>query len=275
MGDVNKFLILICFIAGNSFCFSQNADTLHVNYYIGSPFSFEGNGEEKGIEIEIIKEYSAWLSSKKKIDSPIKFSGFSNFEDFFLHTKKGGKNTIGLGSVTVNQERLKDIDFTASFIKNVAFCITNGNAPDIKVKTRDEVVKVLGNMTALTIPNTSLNKYVDELKKNYVQDLKTNTFDNERKILDEISKNILFFGYVDAVGFWFYLKSNPSKFLKMQKILNQSKEELAFILPKGSKHKLLFAEFFNGPTGFKTTKRYREILEKYLGSYMTQNLAIN
>jgi ABC-type amino acid transport substrate-binding protein len=272
---VNKVIVAICFVLSSCFCFSQHADTLCVNYYIGSPFSFAENGEVKGIEIEIIKEYSSWLKDKKNINLPLKFSGFSSFELFFSTTKKGNKNTIGLGSVTINQERLKEIDFTAAFLKNVAFCITNGNAPDVKIKSRDEIIKIFGNMTALTIPNTSLSKYVEEIKKTYVQDLKINPFTDEVKILDEISKNILYFGYVDAVGFWFYLKSNPSKFLKMQKILNQSKEELGFVLPKGSQHKVLFNEFFAGPSGFKTTRRYREILEKYLGSYMTQNLAVN
>ena len=53
------------------------------------------------------------------------------------------------------------------------------------------------------------------------------------------------------------------------------KEELGFIMPKASPHKALFNEFFASPGGFKTTKNYRVILEKYMGSYMTQNMAIN
>ncbi len=61
----------------------------------------------------------------------------------------------------------------------------------------------------------------------------------------------------------------------MQKALNQSKEELGFILPKGSQHKALFNEFFNGAAGFKKSKAYKAILEKYLGAYMTQTMSVN
>src|SRR5690606_38646139 len=128
-----------------------------------------------------------------------------------------------------------EIDFSTPYLKNVAFCITNGHAPDVKSKNADEIMRSLGSMNALTMPNTTLNKYVNEIKKSYINDLKIVYHNDEVQILDEISRNVLSFGYVDAIGFWFYVKNNPQKFLKMQKILSQSKEEMGFILPKGSK----------------------------------------
>lgn len=57
--------------------------------------------------------------------------------------------------------------------------------------------------------------------------------------------------------------------------MNQSHEELAFIMPKGGANKNLYNEFFNGATGFKKNKNYRAILEKHLGAYMTNNMAVN
>ena len=272
---LKKISLIIILALSTFFCFSQNTDTLYINYFPHSPFSFNEASGPKGLEIEIINEYVAWLKSKKKMNIPVKYNSFSDFSTFYGQIRKSSKNTIGLGSTTISAERLKEVDFTTGYLKNVAFCVTNGNVPDIKTKNPDEIVKVLGSMTALTIDNTSLNRYVNDIKKTYVQDLKVAYQPDETKILDEISKNVLNFGYLDAVGFWFYLKNNPRKFLKMQKILNQSKEELGFVLPKGSQHKLLFNEFFNGPAGFKNSKTYREILEKYLGTYMTQNMAIN
>ncbi len=248
---------------------------MFVNYYSQAPFALNDNGDAKGMEIEIINEYLAWLKTSKKMEPPVKFVKFTDWNQFFTRTKSSPKNTIGLGSVTINAERMKEIDFTSGYLKNVSFCITNGNAPEIKTKTPDEIVRVLGHMTALTLTNSTLNKHVNELKKAYIQDLKITAQPDEIKILDEISKNILYFGYVDAVGFWFYLKNNPQRFLKMQKVLAQSKEEFGFILPKGSQHKVLFNEFFNGAAGFKKSKNYKLILEKYLGPYMTQTMAVN
>lgn len=266
-------VIFLLFITGN--VFSQNSDTLLVNYYINNPYAFEENAEHKGIEVEIMNEYVNWLNTKKKKSIIVKYKGVNSFETFFNGIKTAPKNTMGMGSVTIGKEKLVSVDFTSAYLKNVATCVTNGNAPDIKSKTPDEIVKALGSMIAVTMEKTSLNKYCNDVKKQYLKEMKIIFLPNETKILDEISRNVLYFGYVDAVSFWFYLKNNPRKFLKAQKVLNQSKEELGFIMPKGSPHKMLFDEFFSGPTGFKKTPAYKAILEKYLGAFMAQSVSVN
>ena len=254
---------------------AQVPDTLYINYYVHAPFAYPEDGIVKGIESEIMNEYILWLKAKKKITVTFQYREFNDFSSFYNATRTAPKNTIGLGSATINQERLKEVDFTKAYLKNVAFCVTNGHAPDVKTKNPDEIVRSLGSMSALTLSNTTLSKYVNELKKSYINDLEIKNVSDEVKILDEISKNVLVFGYVDAIGFWTYLKKNPQKFLKMQRILSQAKEELGFVVPKGSQHKALFDEFFSGPGGLKSTPTYRAILEKYLGTYMAQNVAVN
>lgn len=265
------FLFLTLASAGGA----QTADTLYINYYSQVAFAEDRNGEVKGLEVDIINEYVNWLKTKKQQPFVTKYIKFTDFDQFYSGSSSAGKNKIGLGSVTVNSERMKQADFTSAYLKNVSFCITNGNAPDIKLKTPEEIVKVLGHMTALTLTNSTLNKRLSDIKKAYIPDLRIVHRPSEVAILDDIARNILYFGYVDAVSFWFYLKTNPTKFLKMQKVMSQSHEELAFLLPKGSQHRELFNEFFNGPAGFKKNKSYKVILEKHLGSYMTQNMAIN
>lgn len=272
---MRKLTLIFLFLLFTLKVWCQGQDTLYINYNVLAPFSVVKNNTPSGIEIDIINEYILWLKTTKKMDLAVKYNSFNDHDFFYAATKKGTKNTIGCGAITITPERAKEVDFPSPYIKNVAFCITNGNAPDIKAKTKPELMKNLGSMTALTVANTSLSKHIVTLKKTFIPDLKVAFHDSQVKILDEIAKNVLNFGYVDALEFWFYLKSNPQKFLKMQKVLNQSKDELAFVMPKGSPHKALFNEFFSGPNGFKNNRNYRAILEKYIGSYMTQNMAIN
>jgi hypothetical protein len=270
-----KLFLTLLTVSGFLLSRAQAPDTLVLNYCLQAPFAISENGRPQGIEVDIMNEYILWLKAKKKLNITFRYNEFSDPVAFFIATKHGSKHTIGLGSVKISPDKQKEFDFTSAYLKHVAFCVTNGNAPDVKTKTADEITRSLGSMSALTLQNSSLDKYVNELKKTYLQDLKISYQPDQIKILDEISRNVLYFGYVDAIGFWFYLKNNPNKFLKMQKILSQSKEEVAFIVPKGGFHKALFDEFFSGPGGFKSTPTYRAILEKYLGSYMTQNVAVN
>ncbi|MGE0568696.1 MAG: hypothetical protein AB7O73_12160, partial [Bacteroidia bacterium] len=157
------------------------------------------------------------------------------------------------------------------YLKNVAFCVTNGNAPNIKAKAKPDIYKVLAPMTALTIKETALSKCLDEIKKLYISDMKVINLDSQEEILFNVAKNILSYGYVNAIDFWIYLKENPKKFLKVQKTLDQNKENYSFVFSKNSNHKIYFDEFFKT---FKTSTKYRLILERYIGGFMTQNLAI-
>jgi ABC-type amino acid transport substrate-binding protein len=272
--QLNKPFLILFALFISSLCFSQSGDTLTIDYLSRSALSSSENGQMKGIEVDILAEYANWLKNKKNTDLVVKYNEFKDFDSFFTATQKIGANGIGSGGVIINKERAKEVDFTDPYLKNVAFCITNGNAPEVKSKSTDDIIRGLGSMSALTIQNTNLNVYVNELKKQSIKDLKIQYYNTEAKILEDISKNVLYFGYVDAIGFWFFLKSNPSKVLKIQKNLSQSREEIGFVLPKGSRHKLLFNEFFSGSTGFKSTPAYRAILEKHLGSYMAQNVTV-
>jgi ABC-type amino acid transport substrate-binding protein len=267
---MRKFAILL--ILSSYLGFSQSGDTLYINYFDNAPFASVDSGKTKGLEVDIMNEYLLWLKTTKKITLTPKYVGFKDFEKFYTSTKIGTKNTIGLGSVAINPERLKEVDFTSAYLKNIVNCVTNGNAPEIKTKTPNEITKTLGVMTAITVSNTTLSKYVNDLKKTYLPELKITYQPNGKRVLDEIARNVLYFGYVDEITFWYYVKNNPYKFVKVQKPLVQSKEEFGFVLPKNGGQKTLFNEFF---LGFKKTNNYKFILEKHLGTYMAKTLAVN
>jgi ABC-type amino acid transport substrate-binding protein len=271
---LRHFLILLTGLV-SLFAAAQPPDSLVINYYTRVPFAYQEEGRLKGIDVDIMNEYVLWLVTKKKIAVKLRYSEHQDFQSFLAAVKKGGQTGIGLGSVPVSAEYQKEIDFSAPYLKHVAFCITNGNSPDVKVKGVDDITRTLGSMSALTVSNTALQKYVGELKKQYLTDLKIVFHPDETKILDEIARNVLCFGYVDAVNFWYYLKTHPGKFLKMQKALSQAKEEFAFMFPKNSPHKALFNEFFSSATGFKSAPGYRSTLERHLGAYMASNVAVN
>lgn len=229
------------------------------------------SGGVKGLEIDIINEYALWLKTTKKLDFTIDYVEITEYSALINEVKKSKQKAIGIGGCISGFEKQTEFDYTTPHLKNLSFCITNGNAPDIKTKNQADIYRVLANMTAITINNSNLLNCTNDIKKLYVKDLKITFATTQTEILNTIAKNILIFGYVDAVEFWFYLKTNPNKFLKIQKSLDQTKENFSFLLAKNSEHKALFNEFF---TSFRTGPKYRIILEKHLGGFMSQNMII-
>ncbi|MBP9068156.1 MAG: hypothetical protein KBG47_01525 [Bacteroidia bacterium] len=251
-------------------CIYSQSSIITINYISHAPFAIKDSTGPKGLEIEIMNEYVLWLKSVKKKDVTIDYKLKDDYTSLVNDIKKNAKS-IGLAACITGFEKTTDVEYSAPFLKNVSFCITNGNAPDVKAKNAAEITRALGNMTALTIDKTNLNICVAEIKKLYINDLKVSFLNTDIEILNSIAKNVLYFGYVDAIDFWMYLKKYPNKFLKVQKSLDQTKETFSFILPKGSEHKKLFGEFF---ISFKAGVKYRLLLEKHLGGFMAQNMAI-
>jgi hypothetical protein len=225
----------------------------------------------KGLEIDILNEYALWLKTTKKQTFTINYMPVKDYNEVVTEIIKLNQNAIGAGGCISGFEKQPELVYTSPYLKNISFCITNGNAPDIKTKTRADVYPVLSSMTALTIQKSNLFNCTNDIKKQYVNNLKISFVNSQSEILNAISKNILMFGYVDAIEFWFFLKTNPYKFLKIQKSLDQIKENYSFLIGKNSEHKTLFNEFF---ATFKTGPKYRILLEKHLGGFMSQNMAI-
>ncbi len=270
-----KKIILSLFLAASLSAVSQKLDTLNIYYLNNSTFAFPENGTVSGVEADIIKEYAAWLKAKKNISVYLNFKSFDGFESLYNAVKKGDKKVIGLSTVTMNTEREKEVDFSPPYMRNVTVCITNGNVATVKEKSAAEVNRVLGKLSGVGIVNSTFTNYLNNLKKSYLPALKINNVTRVSEIMESIASNNNTFGYVDVVDYWYYIKNNPNKYLKMQKELNMSNEKFGFIMPKGNLNKELLGEFFESGFGFTSTKAYHQILEKYLSYEVLQTVEVN
>lgn len=243
--------------------------TLNVYYGDFAPFSFvdKKTGLISGIEADIIKEFVSWAKVKKGVVVNVKYTAKPVFQDLYNDVKQGQPNTLGVGSVTINTEREKDIAFTAAYMKNMSVLITHGGVPTLK--KMEDISTVFDSLTAVTEKGTSHEKYLSEIKQKYFPTMKITM--EQPDIAEKIAKNKKTFGYVDLIVFWNYVTKN-SGYLKMHRIANMQNEEFGFILPKGSDWKAAFDEFLEGGFGFTATKKYKAILEKYLGYEVIQSV---
>ena len=271
---MKKLSLIIVLFLGISSLKSQVADSLIINYYENFPYAYTESGKLKGIEIDIIEEYVTWLKQKKNTSLIVVYNPYKEFSSFYSSVKSGNAKTIGLGSVTTNNERQKEILFSPPYLQNVAVLITGGRVPTVQNKTKEEVTKTLGGLSAIVVSNSSHVKYLNEIKSLFVPTLKISFTETQSKVLEGIISSNSAFGYVDIVAYWSFLKANPSKFLKIQKAFTEPKEYLGFVMPKSSIHSATINEFFESGFGFTSTKIYHQILEKYLGYEIIESVEI-
>jgi ABC-type amino acid transport substrate-binding protein len=268
-----KIIFIFALLLSFNSLISQT-DSLTIYYYDNYPYAFDDNGTIKGIEIDIIKEYTDWLKQKKSINVVVSYKAFKEFSGFYNGVKNGGSKVIGLGSVTINAEREKEIVFSSAYLNNTPVLITDGRVPTIKLKNTDEISKVLDGLNALVVNTSSHMKYINDIKKDYVPTLKISFKETQQSVLEGITNDAKIFGYADIIAYWSFLKKNPNRFLKIQKVFNQPSESLGFIMPKKNVNTLLINEFFESGFGFTSTKTYHQILEKYLGYEIIESVEI-
>jgi len=266
---ISIFVLLLTFNA-----LLSQTDSLIIYYYDNYPYAFDENNTVKGIEVDIIKEYTEWLKQKKNINVVVTYKSFKEFSSFYNGVKNGNAKVLGLGSVTINTEREKEVMFSSPYLNNTPVLITDGKVPTIKLKNATDVSKVLGGLNALVVNTSSHMKYMNAIKKDYVPALKISFTETQNSVLESITNDAKIFGYADIIAYWSFLKKNPNKFLKIQKIFNQPSESLGFIMPKSNVHTMLIHEFFESGFGFTSTKVYHQILEKYLGYEIIESVEI-
>lgn len=253
---------------------SQVVDSLIINYYENYPYAYNDGGKLKGIEIDIVEEYVSWLKQKKNISIAVKYNSYKEFGNFYNSVKIGNSKVLGLGSVTTNSDREKEVLFSAAYLQNLAVLITDGTVPTVKTKNAVEVSKTLSALSAIVVSKSSHVAYMNDLKKSFIPNLKISFTEKQSDVLESIANDKKIFGYVDIVAYWSYLKMNPTKFLKIQKVFNEPKESLGLIMPKSSVHAAYLSEFFESGFGFTSTKLYHQILERYLGYEIIESVEI-
>jgi ABC-type amino acid transport substrate-binding protein len=252
--------------------FSQDVK-LNVLNYNNYPFSFTDNdGNYKGIEVDILNEFVLWAAKNKGINFITTYKTFGDFNKFVEGIKQDeNPNNIGLGSLSITDERKKHLLFTAPYLKNVSVLITSGNLETIK--SIEDATFYFQSVKAVTIKGSVHEKYLTKLKASYIPSLEIKYVESPKEVMKMLMDNPNMIAYADIISYWSFLNGNKNSqadktaknFLKMQRAANIENEYFAFALPKNSELKLLLNEFFESGFGFTSTKKYHEILENYLG----------
>lgn len=227
-------------------------------------FSEKIKGKYSGICFDILKDFTEYVKKQHGVTITIEYKDLTDVEDFDLllstiSASKGG--VIGLGDITITNERKKKMKFTDPYFSTIAMLVTNNNSANLS--DISNIAKDFAGMKAVVQKGTTHEGRLRKIKKDYFPSLVIETtkgFDEaDKKVIDDAK----YFTYIDISTYFNVLdKKLP---LKRQAAGDQKGESFGFIMPKTSDWDIIFNEFLSANGGYTKSVQYRKVLSENLG----------
>jgi putative glutamine transport system substrate-binding protein len=176
--------------------------------------------------------------------------------------KESATNTVGAGTVSISEKRSMEVLFSPPYLNNISVLISDGKIKNSK--DREELCKTFYELRPVTINGSIHEQHIIKLMKEAETYFELTYVDSPQEVTSKILSNSKYYGYIDIISYWQFLKTNSS-YVKMHRAANIEGEQFAFIFSIESDWDKVFNEFFETGFGFTSTKDYRDILEKHLG----------
>lgn len=128
-----KKTLIILFVLIHSILAAQSIDNSWKNAQIAKqaklsvvylddnfPYAYKDNsGNLVGLEVDILKEFKLWVKSKKNVDITFEFKPYKEFNEVYSLVKNSKENNlVGIASVSITDQRKKEVGFSPAYIRN-------------------------------------------------------------------------------------------------------------------------------------------------------------
>lgn len=245
---------------------------LNVMYFNNYPFAFtDNNNKTVGIEVGILNQFATWLKEYKGVDLTVKYKSYTSFDMFYSSIRDGGNGMVGAGSVTINDERKKEVKFSAPYLKNVAVLVSSLELPQLE--NMEQFPEVFKNKVALVVKGSAHEAILMDVKNKHFPAMKISYVASPKELLMKMKEDPNAYGYVDLITFWAFTEEQGG-ILQMHRAADQGSEKFGFIFPPNSDWNSIFREFMLGGFGFTSTVEYHNIIEQYLKGSITSEIEI-
>ena len=248
---------------GDKLATAKSTKSAKVTYVYSNTPGFiikDKNGKMKGLLVDVMKEFEAYVKEKKGIILTSKYDAIpkDDFNVLLKKVKAASGGVFGLSNITITKERKKSYLFSPSYISNVSVLISHESVPTLK--NLSELSTTFKDKTAHIIEGSTHEIWTNSLKKHYPE-LKISFLPSETDILKKVATDKNAFSRVDFI---YYLAALQNKQpIKRHAVGDSESEELGVLMPKSNDWAPLLTEFFNA--GFVGSTKYRKIISDNLG----------
>jgi ABC-type amino acid transport substrate-binding protein len=223
--------------------------------------SKDASGQMTGICVDIMKKFQEYVQEKHDIKVSMSYNA-KNPNDFtkFLDEVKVSKGGVfGLSNTTITEARKDIYNFSPPYITNIGMILTNSTVPTMTQLS--DISSKFAGMTAVTIKNSTNEKRILDIKKQYFPAMKIEYVPSFAQAMDAIVADSKKFTNVDFTYYFEAIQNRKS--VKRHPGGDDKTEEFGIIMPKSNDWAPVLAEFMNG--GFIESVEYKKIISNNLG----------
>ncbi len=237
--------------------------TLKALYVPADGFAYMGeNGRLTGVTVELIRDFAAFVNDKYDVTLEIEFEQEENWSVFYNRIVEGGDGLIGFGNVTITEARKEELIFSPPYMTNIASLITCRDVPELEYF--EEMSATFKGMNALAFEGTLHETRLRGLVQDYFPTAEIYFANSNDEIVERVSDDCSYFAYIDIYN---YIRATQRGMpLKRHSIGDDSAEQFGYIMPLGSTWDGVIEHYFSYGEGLTESDRYRNIMEKHLGS---------
>ncbi|TVQ46023.1 MAG: amino acid ABC transporter substrate-binding protein [Saprospirales bacterium] len=226
------------------------------------------DGEPTGFTVELIRDFHRFVEAKHELSIDLIFEEETDWRTFYNRIKDGQGNKIGMGNVTITEERKKELNFSPPYMNNVAALISHADAPALE--NIEDIAQVFEGRKALAFEGTLHEQRLRQLVENYMPEADIMMAHTNDEIMERISATDEYFAYIDLYNF----QRGIMRGLAMQHhpIADESEEQFGYILPLESKWLDDINEWFHTDGGLVNSERYKSLMKMHLGEQLAEVL---
>ena len=242
---------------------------LSVVYVPADGFAYtDEEGNLTGVTIDILNEFADFVQASQGIELRYTFHADDSFTSFYSDVKNASGGVFGLGNVTITEDRKKELRFSPPYLTNVAVLITNDSVDQI-TELSEMAVKFAG-MNALAFQGTLHQDRLERLRDHYIPEAELEFATSNAQIIEMVSSREDLFAYIDIYNYWRAAEQGAN--LRQHPAADLASERFGIIMPLNNDWGPMLTDFFDQGMGFRTSRTYRDILERHLGSELTEKL---
>ena len=239
--------------------------TLKAIYVPAEGFAYrDEDGRLTGVTVDLIRDFADFASERYDIVLSIEFIEEEYWHKFYRMVADAGDGVIGMGNVTITEERRGELVFSPPYMTNIASLITHKDAPELK--RMEDLGEVLAGRTALAFDGTLHEKRLRELTESYYPGAEFQKARSNDEIIELVSSGDHYFAYIDLYNY--RRAADRGMALQRHKAGDEAAEQFGYIMPLRTSWEAVVAEYFDHGAGLIHSDRYRKVMEEHLGAHL-------